>query len=200
MKTHIIFDFDGVIADSFESTFSIAEMQWPKITREEYNNLFMGNYFDSLQKITTPPIPINFDEEYEKINKPLIDGMRDVIVTLAKNHKLYIVSSSNSNRIKSWLVKHGMENLFEEILGNEIKSKIDKIRKVIEMNNKDDRYLFITDTVGDIIEAKEARIPEENIVAVTWGFHRRNILEKYTKNLLDKPEDILVFINQRENK
>ncbi len=196
MKTNIIFDFDGVMADSFEAAFSVAKLQWPNITRKEYGDLFMGNYYDSLSKITTPLILVDFDEEYGKREKPIVEGIKDVILNLHKKHKLYIISSSHTGRIKSWLEKYSLANIFDEILGKEIKSKVEKIKKLKEKNKPNDRYVFITDTVGDILEAEIAGIPKENIIAVTWGFHDKNELKKYSKNIVNNPEEIINFISK----
>jgi phosphoglycolate phosphatase len=36
-------------------------------------------------------------------------------------------------------------------------------------------FVYVGDTVGDVHEAKEAGIP---VIAVTWGYHTKEMLEK----------------------
>lgn len=45
-KPFILFDFDGVIADSFKLSFEIAKMICPHITEDIYQKRFEGNIND----------------------------------------------------------------------------------------------------------------------------------------------------------
>lgn len=47
-----IFDFDGVIANSFEIAFAINKISRPAITRERYRKLFDGNIYDAVLEDT----------------------------------------------------------------------------------------------------------------------------------------------------
>ena len=56
------------------------------------------------------------------------------------------------------------------------KLKTHKFRKVLdELNLKENECIFITDTLGDILEANEVGIPT---IAVDFGYHERERLEK----------------------
>jgi len=39
----ILFDFDGVIADSFSAAFAVNKKVFPSITEQEYRDRFLGN-------------------------------------------------------------------------------------------------------------------------------------------------------------
>jgi phosphoglycolate phosphatase len=48
--------------------------------------------------------------------------------------------------------------------------------------------LFITDTLGDIREAKQSRV---QAIAVSWGFHEKNVLlQGKPYSIAHRPEDI----------
>lgn len=66
---------------------------------------------------------------------------------------------------------------FSEILGSDVaRDKIRKIKMVLDNNdlNAED-CVFITDTLGDILEARQCGIES---IAVTWGYHEAERLQK----------------------
>jgi phosphoglycolate phosphatase len=69
-------------------------------------------------------------------------------------------------------------------------SKIKKIQSVMKRYPDSPAY-FISDTSGDLFEAHEAgAIP----VAVSWGWHGRDILQEAEPAfLLDNPSELLDF-------
>jgi phosphoglycolate phosphatase len=107
----------------------------------------------------------------------LFSGAKETIIDLAKKYNLIIISSSLTNSIIQVLKNNGIEHMFTEVLGNDVDtSKANKMKMVFDkykVTNND--VLFITDTIGDIREAKYVNIPT---FAVTWGFHDRVKLEK----------------------
>jgi len=55
-------------------------------------------------------------------------------------------------------------------------SKVHKIKLLLEKYSMSpENTIFVTDTLGDIKEAQECNVPT---LAVTWGFHARETLEK----------------------
>ena len=92
-----------------------------------------------------------------------------------------------------------MKGLFKDILGVESHaSKEEKFKmlfKKYKLNNKN--CLFVTDTLGDILEAGKLGIPT---IAVDFGFHERERLEKGKPlMILSKFEDILPAIDRISN-
>ena len=98
----ILFDFDGVIADSFNITFEINKIIDHKIvTKEDFQNLFDGNINDWTKEFSYG------EEEIKRINNEffakyapqvekvkMIPGIKEVIVELAKTYTLLIISST----------------------------------------------------------------------------------------------------------
>ncbi len=59
---------------------------------------------------------------------------------------------------------------------------------------KSTECIFVTDTLGDLREAKKMGI---NSFAVTYGFHKESVLQKGNPDcFIRKPEDILIEIKK----
>ena len=79
-------------------------------------------------------------------------------------------------------------------MGSDVhKIKLEKIRMIFEKHgiNSDD-CVFVTDTLGDLREAKNAGL---NCLAVTYGFHSKGTLKKGNPaGFIKTPEDIPIEI------
>jgi phosphoglycolate phosphatase len=175
----IFFDFDGVIANTLAIAFRIIHASKPSLTLERYQSYFNGNINDSRKKDKTTNT-IDFFKEYGKRFKTLeIDEEKKAVIQkLAQETQLFIISSTNSDIIHDYLKRHGLLSCFTEILGNEVDpSKVKKFQmlmKKYKINPKD--VIFITDTAGDIIEAKKAGI--QTIAGILGGFQNEKDIKK----------------------
>lgn len=202
-KKLIIFDFDGVIIDSWELAYKMNQREWPNITPEEYRSMFSGNIFKESAK--RPPSLFSKEERDEwfdtvyypaKLSLPIYDGIDRVIEKLAKNYTLVINSSSSEESIGKILKKFELDSYFEKVYGFETSTdKAEKFRMILEEYEVEpDECLLITDTVGDVLEAKHYSIPS---LVVIYGYQGRNYfssIENETIGFADKPADILNFI------
>lgn len=193
----ILFDFDGVIADSFELAFEINTHMCPNITKEDYRKLFEGNiYHNELPERVHSDLcnhDIDFFDEYipEMKHKVRMFPSIDTVVTeLGETYTLVVISSTPSGPIAEFLKRHDLEQCFIKIMGKDVHtSKVEKIQMVFDayaVHNKD--CVFITDTLGDIEEAAKKGV---GAIAVTWGFHDRATLKKGNPfRLVDTPASI----------
>ena len=197
-----LFDFDGVIADSlsFYEEFvgaCLEQTGTPVIkTREEYLDLFDGNFYDSLHAkgvdttaFNNTAIAIASEMDYSRI-VPFHD-LLPVICKLREHNTLLVISSNTSSTIRSFLSRYGFDGIFDDILGADFMlSKSKKINHAVEKwrAHKDLTY-YVGDTSGDIKEGKAAGI---RTVAATWGWHPRERLEKAKPDyIVDSPDDLL---------
>lgn len=183
----IIFDFDGVIVDSFEVAFKVNQLARPTITRERYRAMFNGNIADA--KMEDKKVnEINFFHEYGERFKNLSinPDIKDVIIKLSKKHRLFVISSTINSIIKEYFKRHGLLDAFTEILGFDIEtSKVKKFNMIFKKYNINPRQtIFLTDTSGDINEAKEAKI--NFIVGLLGGYQNEESLEKAKPNVIVK--------------
>ncbi len=178
MKKHLLFDFDGVIVDSFELCFSISQKfhDKPGLTRKMYREFFNGNVYEASvshdkneDKIPSDD-PWFIDYTKELINLNPVEGVVEIVKELSNEYKMMIISSSLNASVQKFLDKHGLLNYFEQVLGADVhKSKVVKIQRVLDEKEVNKSHaLFITDTLGDIREAQKVGISS---LGVAWGFH-----------------------------
>lgn len=193
----ILFDFDGVIGDSWDVAFATAKTICPNITEEDHRRRFEGNVNDIKHPETFHDDDCNHDLDWFDIYTPkmkegtkLFPGMKEVILDLEKEYMLIIISSTLSFPIEEFLKEHNFQEHFDWIMGNDIhKSKVEKIKMVFEkygVGSKD--CLFITDTLGDMHEAEKMGVPS---IGVTWGFCTPETLQKGNPiKLVNTPEEL----------
>ena len=187
MKNLFIFDFDGVIADSLVFYEALVKTHLEKIgspvitTREEFLDLFDGNFYESL---STQGVDITAFNSAVRAAAPDIDygrilpfpGLLPVMSALSKNNTLIVISSNISSVIRTFLSRYEFDGIFDDVLGADFMlSKTEKINHAVEKCHalRDQTY-YVGDTVGDIREGQAAGI---RTVAVTWGWHPRERFE-----------------------
>lgn len=176
-KKIIIFDFDGVIADSFEIAYEVARLSRPSLTKETYKAKFNGNIGDAKhddKKVKEIDFFFEYGKRFEDLG--LDENIKNYIISLNKDYRLFIVSSTINSIIKKYLQRHGILDYFTDILGFDIeKSKVKKFKMIF------DKYhispcdvIFITDTLGDINEARAAGI--NIIIGILGGYQDEKTL------------------------
>lgn len=182
-KRFVLFDFDGVIADSFSAAFETANQHCSNRTEETYRKQFEGNIYDSKHDFETGDHTkcnhdLNWWETFVPIfeaKATMFDGMEKVIRHLAADHTLIIVSSSIHRAILSMLEKYKVMDCFTEIYDSAMHtSKSEKIGMIFEKYGATPKNsVMITDSKGDVLEAREKAV---EAIAVTWGFNNRETL------------------------
>jgi phosphoglycolate phosphatase-like HAD superfamily hydrolase len=201
-KQFLLFDFDGVIADSFELAFEVSRMTNPNLTKDEYGVRFEGNINDweepKVSDDVKPKNYVNFFVEYfsrMKNEVKLISGIKKVIIKLEKNYTLVVISSTITSPIQEFLEREGLADHFDKILGNDIhKSKVEKIKMVFERYGAaPDDCVFITDTLGDM---REASLSDVGSIGVSWGFNKKEVLQRGSPfRIVDEPNELITAIS-----
>lgn len=190
----VIFDFDGVVVNTFSFACEIGKNQFG-ITEEEYRKKFEGNFYNSSSIINEQKeVPINFDffSLYQPKLMNLVPeaGIIESIQKLSEQYTLTIVSSTLTHIISGYLDKFSARNYFQEILGADVeKSKTIKINRLLDKySKKPSEAVFVTDTSGDVQEAEHCGV---KAIAVTWGYHPKVTLEKANPfRIVEMPEMI----------
>ena len=195
-KKVIVFDLDGVLLDSVSLMFSFSREKIPTITDDEIKNLHKGNIYEEDSKLNLPKIE-ETEEEREKrwgaYNKrklaiPLYPGVKELVGELAKKYILAINTSAWDASTLPLLEKNGIKDSFSFIATSNINmNKVEKFKIIAEKFNKNpSELLFITDTLGDVIDAGALRIPT---IVVTWGIHSREYFDE------EAHKNIIAFVN-----
>ncbi len=194
----ILFDFDGVLVDVLMMHHGIASEVNENLSLNEFRSLFNGNIYETLAQ--SPHIKQNpkFFERYDEQSRELMvpEELKDTVSKLSESYTLAIVSATPSWLIIKLLKQAGAYEYFGDILGGDVhQSKIAKNKMLLEKYKvSPEDAVFITDTTGDIKEARECGIKS---VAVTWGFHEKETLEKANpEKLVDTPADLLRVIKE----
>lgn len=201
----LLFDFDGVIADSM----GLVRIFYNKIHKKynlpyayderDISKLFYKNVYEGLADAGLDPKKARafLDDmktmtfENETLYEPF-EGIGDVLRKLHNdNHLMGIISSNHTTIIETFLKKHTLASLFNHLHGAEEKtSKVEKIKQSMEnLHFEENNTYYIGDTVGDIKEGKEANV---YTVGVSWGYHDTKDLERaHPTFLFNKPAQLL---------
>ena len=164
----LAFDYDGVIADSLEyflRAFLGACRHHGYLqlrARNDFLAMFDTNMYDGMVRAgvapeAVQPILRTMAESLESSEKgyALFDGMGEVLRELSDAAPLYVVTSNVGSVVEAHLRERGL-TCFRDILGGDIDtSKSAKIR-VLKGRYPQARLFYVGDTVGDMLEAREA--------------------------------------------
>ena len=184
---HLIFDFDGTIADTMDEVVKIYnELQkkcgFEKIEKENLKVLQNKKPLAILRELKIPllKLPLLMAQVRTELKKRMHklkpkENMDKILATMKKqDYKMYIVSSNSAENIQLFLNKNELP-FFEHIYTDRsIIYKHKKIEKLIKDCNLDkNKTIYIGDEVRDIQAARKAGI---KVVAVSWGYNRQTSL------------------------
>lgn len=203
----LLLDVDGVIVDSFDSLYQaiasyIRENKGKELTVEEYRAAFEGNALSTLMKRAGFAAYSNATSWQHTVSMlfhdyqdaPIFEDILPTLQSLAKTHTLVVITSSPVEIVQLRFEKEGITGLFAAYLGPEVSVfKDEKIKVALEeFGAKPEKTFFVSDTSGDIIEAKKAGV---KTVAVTWGYHAAETLVKVDPDkIVQTPRELLSFL------
>jgi phosphoglycolate phosphatase len=201
MRRVLIFDYDGVIVDSFPVIISIYKRMADKYgwdsSEEGFNKLFDNNFFQSLrlQGLSDEQMATELEEftkmaakEQHKIQ--LFKGIVQMLEILSASNILVIITSNVSQMVNEILRKNEI-SCIQEVLGAD--THMSKVNKIQQIKNQypDAQIFYIGDTVGDIREGKASDV---TTVAVTWGYHKREeLIQENPDYMVDSPKELLAL-------
>lgn len=193
-------------------------------SREAFFRAFEGNFFDSLAKMCSDPaqaaaVKAHFMELLRTRYHPaLIPGMVDVVRALAPQCTLAVISTNGIEAIRRILVGAGIATCFSHVFSGDVEPrKSVSIRRFLG----DQRYaaqrmcspayqdsdtvggaltahdvVLVTDTVGDVVEAREAGV---RAIGVSWGMHgERQLLDAGAERVALWPQELIAWLRDRE--
>lgn len=177
---HIISDFDGVIGDTATMNWTLVQTLHRDVKREAYLiDHHLGNVFEQPVVPFTPQTAARYYELYnERLARAHIERAVPHVHALGQDFRIHIVTSNCEHAIRRVLREAEIESAFGHVLGQEAHaSKVEKFRTLLqELALAPTDTVYLTDTVGDLKEAAVVGIPT---IAVTFGYHPRQLLEGY---------------------
>ncbi|MCP6719759.1 MAG: HAD family hydrolase [Patescibacteria group bacterium] len=200
-KRVLLFDFDGVIVDTFDLCLGInRKLGSSSLSADDYRKRFEGNIYKHFEKqnIDIEQTDNAFFKHYnpELLQFNPVEGIQEVIKELRKRYTLVIISSTINSPIQAHLEKYNLAQYFDKIFGSDVhRSKIEKIKMVFEQYNVQPKNcIFITDTLGDMREAEATGV---RAIGVTWGYHSLETLQRGNPvAIVHKPENIVSAVNE----
>ena len=197
----IMFDFDGVLANTLELSYQIHKDVNDYLTWEKFQDFSNGNFHDGIMNAVqngNHKLPEDFWDKYDKniINLNIHEILRQTLRDLNKECIVTIVSSMRADLIKKFLNKEKIENNFADILGVDFnKSKVIKINLLLDKYKIEAKNaVFVTDSLGDVLEANECGVKS---IGVLWGLHSRETLEKGNPaHIIDNPLFLLDAVKE----
>ena len=210
MKKLVIFDFDGVIMDNLPVLFRVYDVICERLgvrklkSQKEIVENNHGDWKEFYRYLKIKEKDFDkadeiFKEIYIKLEKEIsiFYGMKEIIEKLAKKFKLVIASTNLRQNIEAGLKRNNLFNEFDLIFdGEDVENHKPSPEQLIKCMSKlkvtPEETIYIGDTFGDIIAAKNAGV---EIIAVTWGWRNWLDLKKLNPNFIaNKPEDLLKLI------
>ena len=147
------------------------------VSHEDFRAHHDGNCLEEPKiKFTEESANKFFSKYYQRITNVKPFFTLENIRALKKIGSLYIISSTKEQSIHKFL-EHNSLNYFDEVLGFDFhKSKVEKFKYLLKKYNlKPNEVVFVSDTLGDILEANRVNV---KTIAVDYGFHEQNRLKK----------------------
>ena len=201
----LLFDHDGVIADSFE-VFCAGFLEGCRhagfariATPEDVVDLFDGNVYERMRALGAGEAQIR--EAVGRSAQALQMGaaavrpfplMPEVLGELCDARRLVVVSSNTAAVVEAFLRRYDIRGV-AEIAGAEAgQSKVDKIRALLGRFPGDEAVWYVGDTAGDM---REARLAGVTPVGVAWGWHDPERLEAAgAERVAATPADLLAIV------
>lgn len=209
---HLIFDFDGTLADSLDLVVEITnglapEFGYSSSSPEELHQLRNNSTEDILKKVGVTWYKLPFlmlrlrremNQVIHKLN--LVEGMAEVLEELkAQGYTLGIVTSNGRENVKTFLRNHRLDYQFEFIESEfNLWGKSRGIKRLIKKRGWPlEEVAYVGDEVRDIQAAHQIGI---KAIAVGWGFQLPEILSEYQPDfLLSEPRELLEVVQKLKN-
>ncbi len=205
----IIFDYDGVIIDSFQGVFATYQKICQRFqvacppTLDDFRKIYGYDYRECLNNLgihekSFREISEIYKNEISQIKHDLFPGITKVLQKLNKDYQLYLVSASFSQEIIPRLKKHHLHYLFQEIYcgGDQNIRKKMIIKNILIANNYAvNEVISVGDRAVDYDVARSLGLDDNHVILVTygWGLDENRIGQSH---IAHHPAEILNFINQ----
>jgi phosphoglycolate phosphatase len=203
----IIFDFDGTIADTFETVVGIfysltgRKQALPHAEIQRLRGLTLSQAAEEL-RIKPWKLPFLLLLGRRRMTKRMnsIQAHAGVVDTIKKlhneGHQLFIMSSNSERNIMKFLSQQELAYEFVRVYGGAgLLNKARVLKRVIKQNRltANDCW-YVGDEARDVVAAQHAGV---RVMAVTWGYNNAAILEKHQPTkLVHRPEQIITILEE----
>lgn len=199
----ILFDFDGTIVSNLDRILKIFQgiaekYGCKKLSDSEVENLRNRTTQDAFKYlgISIFKLPFVVQKIREELNHYIgetktVGNIRETLMTLRKRgYRLGILTSNSRENVSVLLKKNDLEVFDLVYTGHSMFGKAKVLKQLLhEMKLDPQEVIYVGDETRDIEAAGKAKI---KMVAVSWGFNKRGILQSLDPEyLIDTPEELL---------
>jgi phosphoglycolate phosphatase len=203
--SHIIFDFDGTLADTFNvslkayNDYAVSKNK-PIIDLQTAKEMKSMSYREIRKKLNIrlwniPSIlkTVQNNVQNHMHEAKFFPGMLELIYKLkSQGKKIGIVTSNSAENVEKFLEqKNVSKDVYLFIYGSpSVFGKAKKFRSMFKKHNFDAKdALYVGDEVRDI---KASRKVNMDVAAVTWGWNEKNLLEEAKPDYLVESVEQLI--------
>ncbi len=212
MLKAIIFDYDGVLVDSFPNVHKVYKVICKKLGKkcpakiEDFKRVYGDTSaecynqleFSQEDKVKASTI---FKEEILTLTPNLFPEIKKVLANLHKNFMLFVVSSSYKQEVEQKLNRFKIRHFFKDVLARiECSTRFEKtesIKKISQNYNlTPEDILLIGDRNIDFIEGSKAGIKNILLVDYGWGYNLTKIPEYKQRFIINSPKEIIQVVKK----
>lgn len=203
---HIIFDFDGTLADTMSEMINIYNENHLKfkvnpVIKDELGSLRAKSPRNIMRALNIsffklPGIALNLKRELKsRIPKiqpfanisNLVGGLKD------KGYKLSILSSNSEENISDFLTINDLNSFDFIYSASNLFGKHKALAKIIKKAGlSKDSIIYVGDEIRDIDAVRKIGLP---IIAVSWGYNTGDTLKQHSPDYyVERPEEILNIV------
>jgi len=206
----VLFDFDGVLADTLDDMLDFSKSVCSQLghprkpTPADLDALDPMSFYEFGKKLALPQDKV---QEFATrciqmfAQRPLppkiFDGMQEVVAQLSARAKIGIITGNSAEVVSKFLDQYGLAGYVSQVMGADLPgTRADKIRKAVNYlgTSEDDAYM-VGDAVSDIRAAQEASVMS---VAVCWGHQSgKRLAEACPDYLVHSPKELLAILDKQ---
>jgi phosphoglycolate phosphatase len=207
--TLILFDFDGVLADTLDDMLSFArdacaELGIHRIAMPaDLASLETMSFVEYGRQLRVPSHLLDkFTDgclkRFGQRSRPpkIFDGMKQVVEQLSKNNTLAIVTGNTTETVENFLDAHGLRGCVRGIFAvDQPGSKPEKIQSARrQLAKQGDATYLVGDSVSDIYAARDTSAIS---IAVSWGHQDLSKLTDAKPDyLVHSPRELLELLDK----
>lgn len=213
MITHVVFDFDGTLADSLEAAIKLynelAERKgYGLLTADNLAKMREQSIFERCRQLGVAPYKLpwlvvqltrNFRQAMQSIE--FNEGIPELLEELrARGLKLMILSSNDEGNIRAFLRRHSAEDWVDEIYcSSSIFGKARLLRALMKRAGlTPDQLVYVGDEHRDVAACKEVGV---RVIAVRWGADADvRLREAGPDHIADRPAEIAECVSRWSTK
>jgi len=204
----IIFDFDGVLADTLSDMLHFAQEVCDElgvrhvVKQADLSTLEIMSFATYGRNCEVPEHLINdfvrgcLKRFAEKKSPPdIFEGLVEVVKELAAKNSIAIVTGNTTQNVNAFLIEHGLSEHIRAVYGVDIPGS--KAEKILQAQNQfaagNEAVYMVGDSVSDIRAAREAGVQS---IAVSWGHQSMEMLiNAKPDSFIHAPRELLELIH-----